>query len=64
MRNVDVKMVEGKLVITIDPARRLGPSSTGKTVIIATTDGAARLDEPFTGISMSLSVYTKEGAQR
>ncbi|MDI6854033.1 MAG: hypothetical protein QME75_10590 [Deltaproteobacteria bacterium] len=39
MKNVDMK-VEGKdLVIRVDLGKSFGPSKSGKTIIIATTEG-------------------------
>lgn len=34
MKNVEMKVEHGKLVITVDLTKELGPSSSGKSVII------------------------------
>ena len=39
MKNVDFKRTGDKLVITIDLTKQHGPSSSGKTLIVATTEG-------------------------
>lgn len=37
--NVAIQIVDGKMLITIDPTKRLGPSKSGKTTTVATTNG-------------------------
>jgi hypothetical protein len=37
--NVAIAVVDGKIVITIDASKRLGPSKSGKTTTVATTNG-------------------------
>ena len=39
MKNVEMRVEHGKLVVTVDLAKELGPSASGKSVIIATTEG-------------------------
>lgn len=39
MQNVDVKLTGTKLILEIDLSKTLGPSKSGKTVLIATTSG-------------------------
>ena len=59
MKNVEVKVEHGKLVITVDLAKELGPSSSGKSIIIATTEG--NVDIPGTpDVKMGLNVYRKK----
>lgn len=57
-RNVDVKVSNGKLVITVDLKQDLGPSKSGKTHIIAST-GGNQLVDPDTGAILGLNVYRK-----
>lgn len=38
-RNVDIEVRGSKLIITCDLDKDFGPSKSGKTVIIASTDG-------------------------
>ena len=54
MKNVTVKQTATELVITVDLTKNLGPSKSGKTIIIGTTAGNARLDA---GIVVGLNVY-------
>jgi len=55
MKNVDIKMSKKIMTITVDTAKDFGPSSSGKTIIIATTGGA----HDFDGIKVGLNVYHK-----
>ena len=59
MKNVDTKIEQGKLVITVDLTKELGPSASGKSVIIATTEG--NVDVPGTpDVKLGLNVYRKK----
>ena len=59
MKNVDVKVEHGKLVITVDLATDLGPSASGKSVMIATTEG--NVDVPGApDVKFGLNVYRKK----
>jgi ABC-type molybdate transport system ATPase subunit len=62
MKNVDVKVTNGdnKLVITVDLDKQFGASGSGKSIIIATTEGNITAQDgdgkPF---SIGLNVYRK-----
>ena len=59
MKNVEMKVEHGKLVIAVDLAKELGPSSSGKSVIIATTEGNVDVPgEPE--VKIGLNVYRKK----
>ena len=59
MKNVETKVEHGKLVITVDLATELGPSSTGKSIIIGTTEG--NVDVPGAPeVKFGLNVYRKK----
>ena len=59
MKNVETKVEHGKLVITVDLATELGPSSTGKSIIIGTTEG--NVDVPgAVDVKFGLNVYRKK----
>jgi ABC-type polar amino acid transport system ATPase subunit len=60
MENVEYKVEKGKLVITVDLAKRLRPSGSGKTMIIATTAGNEKV-KGAEHVTFGLNVYTKEG---
>jgi hypothetical protein len=58
MKNVEYSVNGNTLTITVDLTKEFGPSASGKTVIIATTEGNVRLAdrEEF----MGLNVYRKK----
>jgi hypothetical protein len=59
MTNVDLKVEQGKLVVTVDLTKDLGPSASGKSVMIATTAG--NVDVPGApGVKIGLNVYRKK----
>ena len=39
MENVQVELKDNKAIITIDLTKELGPSASGKSIVIATTRG-------------------------
>jgi hypothetical protein len=41
MKNMTMRVVDGKLLIEVDLGQEVGPSKSGKTVLIATTEGNA-----------------------
>ena len=55
MKNVDMKMEGKKLVITVDTSKEFGPSKSGKTIIIGSTEGNQTVD----GVTVGLNVYKK-----
>ena len=60
MKNVEVKTEHGKLVITVDLAKDLGPSASGKSIMIATTEG--NVDVPgVPDTKFGLNVYRRKG---
>lgn len=63
MTNVKYEVKGDQLVITVDLKERHGPSASGKTVIIASTGGNAKLPAPHATVSFGLNVFTKEGAK-
>ena len=59
MKNIEVNVEHGKLTITVDLAKELGPSASGKSVIIATTEG--NVDVPGApDVKIGLNVYKKK----
>ena len=53
MKNVDIKMEKDTMVIRVDTKKDFGPSKSGKTIIIASTEGNKELD----GVVIGLNVY-------
>jgi ABC-type polar amino acid transport system ATPase subunit len=58
MKNVDMQIKDGKLVITVDLSKQFGPSSSGKSIIIASTEGNASIPGREE-IKIGLNVYQK-----
>lgn len=59
MKNVNMKIEGTRLVITVDLTKEFGPSSSGKTIIIATTEGNQPVPEKE-GVRVGLNVYRKK----
>jgi hypothetical protein len=64
MRNVEMKVEGSVLTIRVDLTKRHGPSKSGKTTIIASTDGIFRIDErgqvsPGGKVGVGLNVFTE-----
>lgn len=59
MKNVKAEVKEGMLNISIDLNEETVPSQSGKTDIIASTYGAARLMVGDRVVSLNLNVYSK-----
>ena len=58
MKNVEIKVVKNVMTITVDLSKNQGPSASGKTVIIGTTAGNARIAANGNGeVFVGLNVY-------
>jgi len=58
MKNVKMTREKDKLIIEIDLSRNFGPSRTGKTIIVASTEGNKKVpdtEDVFVGVN----VYSK-----
>ena len=63
MENVNIKIKNQVLTITIDLSKNLGPSKSGKSTIIASSyDGRSRKwgKEILQGVQMMLTVYKEK----
>ena len=56
-KNVQAELENGTLTIRVDITKDLGPSKSGKTTIVATTEGALDIQ----GIKVNLNVYKPKG---
>ena len=61
MKNVDITVEDSILTIKIDLSKEFGPSSSGKTIIIASTEGNVSL--PDREEKVGLNVYRKRPKQ-
>lgn len=58
MKNVNVVINGNKMLIEVDLAKDFGRSASGKTVIVASTEGNADVPD-HEGFKMGLNVYKK-----
>ena len=59
MKNIEMKVEHGKLTITVDLTSDLGPSASGKSVMIATTEGNVEVPGA-PDVKIGLNVYRKK----
>ena len=57
-KNCEMKVVNGKLVITLDLSKEFGPSSSGKTTIVASSGGSVEIPG-HPGMKLGLNVFKK-----
>ena len=58
MKNVEMTVVGNLLTIKVDLSKEFGPSASGKTLIIASTEGNVTIPERTEKVG--LNVYKKE----
>lgn len=59
MKNVEMTVEGTMLTIKVDLSKEFGPSSSGKTIIIASTEGNVMI--PNREEKVGLNVYRKKG---
>lgn len=59
MKNVDMKVEGDKLTITVDMTKEFGPSSSGKTIIVASSEGNQTIEYKDGNYKIGLNVYRK-----
>lgn len=59
MKNVEIATSGSKIVITIDTSKEFGPSASGKTIIIASTEGNQPIPVNGKLVTLGLNVYRK-----
>ena len=59
MKNVELKVEDNILTIKVDLTKEFGPSSSGKTIIIASTEGNIAIDG-HEEAKIGLNVYKKK----
>jgi hypothetical protein len=60
MQNIKTEVKGHTLTITVDLSQRLGPSSTGKTEIVASSKGNASVPG-HAGVKFGLNVFAGRG---
>ena len=58
MKNVDIKVEGNILTIKVDLSKEYGPSASGKTIIVASTEG--NITVPEREEKIGLNVYIKK----
>ena len=58
MKNVEMSISGNILTITVDLSKEFGPSSSGKTIIIASTEG--NISVPDREEKVGLNIYRKK----
>ena len=58
MKNVEMTVEGNTLIIKVDLSKEFGPSSSGKTIIIASTEGNVSI--PDRDEKIGLNVYKKK----
>ena len=61
MKNVEMQLKGDILTIRVDVTKEFGPSASGKTIIIATTEGNIPIPEKD-DVKIGLNVYRKKPA--
>ena len=61
MKNVEMKLEGDILTIKVDVTKEFGPSSSGKTIIIASTEGNISIPDKE-DVKIGLNVYKKKPA--
>ena len=59
MKNVEMKMEDNILIVKVDLTKEFGPSASGKTIIIASTEGNISIPDREK-IKIGLNVYKKK----
>ena len=59
MKNIEMTLNGDKLVITVDLTKDFGPSKSGKSITIASTEGNISLPEND-DIKIGLNIYRKK----
>lgn len=55
-KNIVATLDGSTLTLTIDISKQFGPSKSGKTTIVASSEG----NQKFGGVTIGLNVYTKD----
>ncbi len=59
MKNVEMKLEGDILTMKVDVTKEFGPSASGKTIIIATTEGNIAIPEKE-DVKIGLNIYKKK----
>ena len=57
MKNVEMTVEGETLIIKVDLSKDFGPSKSGKTIIVASTEGAVSLPESYEKVGLNVYRY-------
>lgn len=57
MKNIKIETKDGKIIITIDATQTHGSSKSGKSTIVASTEGNQAVDTPEGRIIIGVNAY-------
>lgn len=57
-KNIEIVVKDGKAIITVDLAKDFGRSGSGKSIIIASSEGNAEIPGA-PGVKLGLNIYKK-----
>jgi len=61
MKNIEIRNLDdGKTAIVFDPKGRHGRSASGKTIIVASTEGNQKIITPTGEVTVGFNAYVKE----
>jgi hypothetical protein len=60
MGNYELEIKGKILTIMVDLTKTLGPSKSGKTILVASSNGNVSLPEPYEDVKLGLNIYKKE----
>ncbi len=63
MKNVIMRVEDDKLILEVDLTQEFGPSKSGKTVIVASTEGSVPVPSN-PEIQVGVNVYKSSGSSR
>lgn len=59
MKNIKMTTKGSKLTIEVDLSKEQGKSASGKSIVIATSEGNQSLAKPYQDIKIGLNIYKK-----
>jgi len=59
MKNVEMQVDGDKLTITVDLSKEFGPSSSGKTIIVASSEGNQTIEYKNGEYKLGLNIFRK-----
>jgi hypothetical protein len=64
MKNVKLEITKNILTIEVDLSKDFGPSGSGKSIMIASSEGSQSLPDSLDGIKIGLNVFRPKEAKK